>query len=91
MSTTNIGNPIQGRRLKNGNNGQDPIEIKASIGDGTTASSATPFFKFTGTEISSVSNGQCNVTAHNVPSGYHKAVLVEVNGTQYWMPVYALS
>ena len=91
MSTKNIGNPLQGRRLKGGNNGQEPIEIKASIGDGTTANSATPFLKFTGSEISSVSNGQSNVASHNIPSGFAKAVLVEVNGTQYWLPVYALS
>ena len=29
MSTTNVGNPMQGRRLKGGNSGQEAIAIKA--------------------------------------------------------------
>lgn len=88
-----IGKPLEGRQYKTdgSNNNQKPIEIEASTGDETTANSATPFLKFTGKEISGVANGQANISGHSVPSGFAKAVLVEVNGTQYWMPVYALS
>ena len=51
MSTTNIGNPMQGRRLKGGNNGQETVAIKADNGDTTTAGSATPFLEFTNAKI----------------------------------------
>lgn len=96
MSTSNIGNPIQGRRLKGGNSGQEPIEIKASIGDGTTANSATPFLKFTGT-AASTTDGDNNVTTADVtgsgaaPGGTNKAILVDVGGTNYWIALYAVS
>jgi len=96
MSTSNIGNPIQGRRLKSGNSGQEPIEIKASIGDGSTANSATPFLKFTGT-AASTTDGNNNVTTADVtgsgaaPGGTNKAILVDVGGTNYWIALYAVS
>ena len=96
MSTTNVGNPMQGRRLKGGNSGQEPIEIKASIGDGSTANSATPFLKFTGT-AASTTDGDNNVTTADVtgsgaaPGGTNKAILVDVGGTNYWIAVYAVS
>lgn len=96
MSTSNIGNPIQGRRLKGGNNGQEPIEIKASIGDGTTANSATPFLKLTGT-AAATTDGDNNVTTADVtgggaaPGGTNKAILVDVGGTNYWIALYAVS
>ena len=96
MSTTNVGNPMQGRRLKGGNNGQEPIEIKASIGDGSTANSATPFLKFTGT-AASTTDGDNNVTTADVtgsgaaPGGTNKAILVDVGGTNYWIALYAVS
>ena len=94
MSTTNVGNPMQGRRLKGGNSGQEPIEIKASIGDGTTANSATPFLKFTGT-AASTTDGDNNITTADVtgsgaaPGGTNKAILVDVGGAQYWIALYA--
>ena len=96
MSTTNVGNPMQGRRLKGGNNGQEPIEIKASIGNGSTANSATPFLKFTGT-AASTTDGDNNVTTADVtgsgaaPGGTNKAILVDVGGTNYWIALYAVS
>ena len=96
MSTTNVGNPMQGRRLKGGNNGQEPIEIKASIGDGSTANSATPFLKFTGT-AAATTDGDNNVTTADVtgsgaaPGGTNKAILVDVGGTNYWIALYAVS
>jgi len=96
MSTTNVGNPMQGRRLKGGNNGQEPIEIKASIGDGTTANSATPFLKLTGT-AAAATDGNNNVTTADVtgggaaPGGTNKAILVDVGGTNYWIALYAVS
>ena len=96
MSTTNVGNPMQGRRLKGGNSGQEPIEIKASIGDGSTANSATPFLKFTGT-AASTTDGDNNVTTADVtgsgaaPGGTNKAILVDVGGTNYWIALYAVS
>lgn len=96
MSTTNVGNPMQGRRLKGGNNGQEPIEIKASIGDGTTANSATPFLKFTGT-AAATTDGDNNVTTADIttgggaPGGTNKAILVDVGGTNYWIALYPVS
>jgi hypothetical protein len=96
MSTTNVGNPMQGRRLKGGNNGQEPIEIKASIGDGTTANSATPFLKFTGT-VAATTDGDNNVTTADIttggsaPGGPNRAILVDVGGTNYWIALYPVS
>lgn len=87
---------MQGRRLKGGNNGQEPIEIKASIGDGSTANSATPFLKFTGT-AAATTDGDNNVTTADVtgsgaaPGGTNKAILVDVGGTNYWIALYAVS
>ncbi len=96
MSTKNVGNPLQGRRLKGGNNGQEPIEIKASIGDGSTANSATPFLKLSGT-YGSTTDGDKNITTADVtgggaaPTGTEKAFLVEVADTQYWVPIYEVA
>jgi len=88
-----IGKTLEGRQFKTdgSNSNQKPIEIEATTGDETTANSATPFLKFTGSEVAGVSNGEGNISGTNIPSGFSKGVLVEVNGTQYWMPVYALS
>ncbi len=91
MSTKNVGNPLQGRRFKSGNNGVDPIVIKASIGDGTTGDSATPFLKFDGTADTS-EDGSNNVSSADVTSGVTPVgVLVDVEGTRYWLACYPLS
>jgi hypothetical protein len=96
MSTTNVGNPMQGRRLKGGNNGQEPIEIKASIGDGTTSNSATPFLKLTGT-AAATTDGDNNVTTADItvggsaPGGTNKGILVDVGGTNYWIALWPVS
>ena len=94
MSTTNIGNPMQGRRLKGGNNGQDTIAIKADNGDTTTAGSATPFLEFTNAKIDGADkDGKTNLTKYAV-SGLTpgasdiEGVLCSINGVQYWIPVY---
>jgi len=94
MSTTNIGNPMQGRRLKGGNNGQDTIAIKADNGDTTTAGSATPFLEFTNAKVDGADkDGKTNLTKYAV-SGLTpgasdiEGVLISINGVQYWMPVY---
>jgi hypothetical protein len=84
MSTKNVGNPMQGRRLKGGNSGQEPIEIKASIGDGTTAGSATPLLKFSGT-TQSTTDGDNNITTGTVTGSAgspNKAILVSVAAQQ---------
>ena len=58
-----IGKPLEGRQYKTdgSNSNQKPIEIEASIGDGATAGSATPFLKLTGTSASTT-DGDNNVT-----------------------------
>tara|TARA_R100001594_G_scaffold21024_4_gene40675 strand:+ start:1436 stop:1723 length:288 start_codon:yes stop_codon:yes gene_type:complete len=93
MSTTNIGNPIQGRRLKGGNSGQEPIEIKADNGDESTANSATPFLKFTNASTGtggSTENGSFNITTEDVGSNSDAfGILVQVNGTKCWLQAYA--
>ena len=61
MSDLLTGRPREGRRFKAGNNGSDPITIKAGIGDGTTVDSATPLLKFEGT-TSTTKNGTYNIT-----------------------------
>ena len=94
MSTKNIGNPLQGRRLKGGNSGQEPIAIKADNGDTTTAGSATPFLEFTNAKIDgSDKDGSTNLTVYAV-SGLTpgatdvEGVLCSINGVKYWIPVY---
>ena len=94
MSTKNVGNPLQGRRLKGGNSGQEPIAIKADNGDTTTAQSATPFLEFTNAKIDgSDKDGSTNLTVYNV-SGLTpgatdvEGVLCSINGVKYWIPVY---
>ena len=94
MSTKNVGNPLQGRRLKGGNSGQEPIAIKASNGDTTTAQSATPFLEFTNAKIDgSDKDGSTNLTVYNVtgltPGDTDvEGVLCSINGVKYWIPVY---
>ncbi len=85
---------MQGRRLKGGNSGQEPIAIKADNGDTTTANSATPFLEFTNAKIDgSDKDGATNLTTYTV-SGLTpgasdiEGVLISINGVQYWMPVY---
>ena len=93
MSTVNIGRARQGRRLKGGNSGQNPVEIKADNGDEVTVNSATPFLKFnqssTGTGGSS-ENGSFNITTEVVDSNSDAfGILVQVNGTKCWLQAYA--
>ena len=94
MSTKNVGNPLQGRRLKGGNSGQEPIAIKASNGDTTTAQSATPFLEFTNAKIDgSDKDGSTNLTKYNVDSitpgaSDVQGVLISINSVKYWMPVF---
>ena len=94
MSTTNVGNPMQGRRLKGGNSGQEPIAIKADNGDASTAGSATPVLEFTNAKIDgSDKDGSTNLTVYAV-SGLTpgatdvEGVLCSINGVKYWIPVY---
>ena len=89
MSTTNVGNPMQGRRLKGGNSGQEPIAIKADNGDTSTAGSATPFLEFTNAKIDgSDKDGSTNLTVYAV-SGLTpgatdvEGVLCSINGVKY--------
>lgn len=97
MSTRIIGRGREGRRIASNATGAGtvkPIEIKAAIGDGTTANSATPFLKLTGT-VAATTDGDNNITTGDItgggsaPGGMHKAILVDVAGTQYWIPIYA--
>ena len=94
MSTTNVGNPMQGRRLKGGNSGQEPIAIKADNGATSTAGSATPFLEFTHAKIDGTDkDGSTNLTVYAV-SGLTpgatdvEGVLCSINGVKYWIPVY---
>jgi len=96
MAKTLIGNALAGRQFKTdgSDNNEKPIEISAAISDGTTANSATPFLKLTGT-AAATTDGDNNVTTADVtgggatPGGTNKAVLVDVGGTQYWIALYA--
>ena len=93
MSTTNVGNPMQGRRLKGGNSGQEPIEIKADNGDESTANSATPFLKFTNASTGTggtTENGSYNITTEDVGGNSDAfGILIQVNGTKCWLQAYA--
>jgi hypothetical protein len=93
MSTRIIGRGREGRRIASvatGIGSVKPIEFKASIGDASTANSATPFLKFTGTASASLENGATNVTSVDVTNNTKSGgVLVDVGGTQYWLPLYA--
>ena len=94
MSTTNVGNPMQGRRLKGGNSGQEPIAIKADNGDTTTSQSATPFLEFTNAKIDGTDkDASTNLTKYNVdsltPGGSDvQGVLISINAVKYWVPVF---
>tara|TARA_R110002096_G_scaffold6245_3_gene28904 strand:+ start:1424 stop:1723 length:300 start_codon:yes stop_codon:yes gene_type:complete len=97
MSTRITGRAREGRRIASNATGVGsvkPIEIKAATGDASTANSATPFFKFTA-ESASTTDGDVPVTTADVtgggaaPGGTSKAILVDVKGTQYWIPIYA--
>jgi len=93
MSTVNIGRARQGRRLKGGNSGEKPIEIKADNGDESTANSATPFLKFTNASTGtggSTENGSFNITTEEVGDNSDAfGILVQVNGTKCWLQAYA--
>jgi len=84
---------MQGRRLKGGNSGQEPIEIKADNGDESTANSATPFLKFTNASTGtggSTENGSFNITTEEVGDNSDAfGILVQVNGTKCWLQAYA--
>ena len=97
MSTRITGRAREGRRIASNATGVGsvkPIEIKAATGAASTANSATPFFKFTA-ESASTTDGDVPVTTADVtgggaaPGGTSKAILVDVKGTQYWIPIYA--
>jgi len=97
MSTRIIGRSREGRRIASvatGIGNVKPFELKASIGDGSTANSAAPFIKFSGT-AAATTDGDNNITTADVtgsgaaPGGTNKAILVDVGGTQYWIPLYA--
>jgi len=94
MSTRIIGNPRQGRRIASSATGAGTVkavEFKAPIGDGTTADSATPFMKFTGTQDTS-EDGSNNMSSSNVTAGVTPVgVLVETEGDRYWLALYPLS
>jgi hypothetical protein len=97
MSTRIIGRSREGRRIASvatGIGNVKPFELKASIGDGSTANSAAPFIKFSGT-AAATTDGDNNITTADVtgsgaaPGGTNKAILVDVGGTQYWIALYA--
>jgi len=97
MSTRIVGRGREGRRIASNATGVGtvkPFELKASVGDESTANSATPFIKFSGT-AAAVTDGENNVTTADVtgsgaaPGGTDKAILVDVGGTQYWIALYA--
>lgn len=96
MANEKIGNTLEGRPYKTdgSNNNTRPVTITAPIGDGSTANSATPFLKLTGT-AAATTDGDNNVTTADVtggggaPGGTNKAILVDVGGTQYWIAIYA--
>ena len=84
---------MQGRRLKGGNSGQEPIEIKADNGDESTANSATPFLKFTNASTGTggtTENGSYNITTEEVGGNSDAfGILIQVNGTKCWLQAYA--
>lgn len=84
---------MQGRRLKGGNSGQEPIEIKADNGDESTANSATPFLKFTNASTGTggtTENGSYNITTEDVGGNSDAfGILIQVNGTKCWLQAYA--
>ena len=84
---------MQGRRLKGGNSGQEPIEIKADNGDESTVNSATPFLKFTNASTGTggaSENGSYNITTEDVGSNSDAfGILIQVNGTKCWLQAYA--
>ena len=94
MSDVLKGRATKGRRIASSATGAGTvkaIEIKAPIGDGTTADSATPFLKFTGTQDTS-EDGSNNMSSANVTTGVTPVgVLVETEGTRYWLALYPLS
>ena len=93
MSTQNIGRARQGRRVAKAATGvtEKPIEFKAAHGDGTTAGSANEFIKFTGTRGSGES-GEFNITTADVTNNTNAGgILVNVNGTQRYIPIYAIT
>lgn len=92
MANKIIGKAMEGRQYKTdgSNNNARPIEIEAPIGDGATANSATPFLKFTGTDKAGTEDGRGNLTSEDVTNNTTSGgVLVEVGGSQYWLPLYA--
>ena len=83
MGNKIVGSTMEGRQYKTdgGNSNARPITISAPIGDGTTASSATPFIEFGGT-LGSTTDGDKNITTADVtgggaaPSGTEKGLLI---------------
>jgi hypothetical protein len=93
MSTKLIGQARQGRQIAKAATGvtEKPIEIKAAHGDGTTAGSANEFLKFTGTSGAGES-GEFNITTADVTNNTNAGgILVDVNGTQRYIPIYAIT
>jgi len=91
MADKFIGSTQRGRMLKTDGGDADakPIEIEV-IGDGSGANLATEFIKFTGEISGSAEDGSSPLTTVNVTNNTASGgVLVSVNGTKYWIPVYA--
>tara|TARA_R110002020_G_scaffold301926_1_gene517357 strand:+ start:421 stop:705 length:285 start_codon:yes stop_codon:yes gene_type:complete len=93
MAKTLIGNALAGRQFKTdgSNSNEKPIEISAAHGNGTTAGSATEFLKLTGTSGAGES-GEFNITTADVTNNTNAGgILVDVNGTQRYIPIYAIT
>jgi hypothetical protein len=103
MSTRIIGRSREGRRIASvvtGIGTVKPIEIKASIGDGTTAASATPFLKLTGTKGAGTT-GAFNVATSDptgggaTPAGTEKGLMITVvtstGPADYWLALYPVA
>ena len=101
MSTRIIGRGREGRRIASNATGVGtvkPIEIKAAIGDGSTANSATSFLRFAGGNGAGT-NGKFNVTTSDptgsgaTPAGTEKGLMITVNDSSgdpvdYWLAIY---
>tara|TARA_R110002110_G_scaffold77578_2_gene203818 strand:- start:96 stop:410 length:315 start_codon:yes stop_codon:yes gene_type:complete len=101
MSTRIIGRAREGRRIASNATGAGTVktvELKAPIGDGTTADSATPFLKLTG-GAGAGTTGAFNVTTSDptgggaTPAGTEKGVMITVKDAagdyrDYWLAIY---
>jgi hypothetical protein len=86
-----IGNSLSGRPYKTdgSDNRSKPIEVEVVGPLGSGANTATPFFKFTATGSESTEDGRSAVTAVDVTNNTKSGgILVDVNGVNYWLPLY---